>query len=63
MSRSRRRLVLRFRDELAFDPYSALLANAPQAMQDAKGTAQNTEALPLRLEPLGMAGAQINMSA
>jgi predicted porin len=32
--------------ELAFDPYSALLANAPQAMQDAKGTAQNTEALP-----------------
>jgi predicted porin len=32
--------------ELAFDPYSGLLANAPQAMQDAKGTAQNTEALP-----------------
>jgi predicted porin len=32
--------------ELAFDPYSALLANAPQALQDAKGTAQNTEALP-----------------
>ena len=35
------------RGELAFDPYSGLLANAPQAMQDAKGTAQNTEALPL----------------
>lgn len=34
------------RAELAFDPYSALLANAPQALQDAKGTAQNTEALP-----------------
>jgi predicted porin len=34
------------RGELAFDPYSALLANAPQALQDAKGTAQNTEALP-----------------
>jgi predicted porin len=34
------------RGELAFDPYSGLLANAPQAMQDAKGTAQNTEALP-----------------
>jgi predicted porin len=34
------------RGELAFDPYSGLLANAPQALQDAKGTAQNTEALP-----------------
>jgi predicted porin len=32
--------------ELAFDPYSGLLANAPQALQNAKGTAQNTEALP-----------------
>jgi predicted porin len=32
--------------ELAYDPYSALLANAPQALQNAKGTAQNTEALP-----------------
>ena len=43
------------RAELAFDPYSALLANAPQALQDAKGTAQNTEALPYDFEPLGMA--------
>ncbi|HXL66543.1 MAG TPA: hypothetical protein VN938_15960 [Xanthobacteraceae bacterium] len=34
------------RAEFAFDPYSGLLANAPQALQDAKGTAQNTEALP-----------------
>src|SRR5580704_4174641 len=34
------------RGELAFDPYSGLLANAPQALQNAKGTAQNTEALP-----------------
>jgi predicted porin len=34
------------RGELAFDPYSAQLANAPQALQNAKGTAQNTEALP-----------------
>jgi predicted porin len=34
------------RGELAFDPYSGLLGNAPQALQDAKGTAQNTEALP-----------------
>jgi len=33
-------------NELAFDPYSLLLANAPMALYDAKGTAQNTESLP-----------------
>jgi predicted porin len=32
--------------ELGFDPYSLLLANAPQAMQNAIGTAQNAEAIP-----------------
>jgi hypothetical protein len=43
---------------LAFDPYSLLLANAPQAMQDAKGTAQNQEALPFDSSRWGWLAAQ-----
>jgi hypothetical protein len=41
---------------VAFDPYSALLSNAPQAMQNAIGTAQNHGNYTGRLEPLGLAG-------
>ncbi len=33
--------------ELAYDPYSFLLSNAPQAMQNAIGTAQNQEGSPI----------------
>ncbi len=33
-------------NELAFDPYSGLLANAPQAMQNGIGQFQNQQALP-----------------
>jgi hypothetical protein len=33
-------------NELAFDPYSLLLANAPQAMQDAKNVPINQQAIP-----------------
>jgi len=33
-------------NELAFDPYSLLLANAPQAMQNGIGVPQNQQALP-----------------
>jgi len=33
-------------NELAFDPYSLLLANAPQAMQNGIGVAENLQALP-----------------
>ncbi len=42
-------------NELAYDPYSLLLANAPAALAVAKGTAQNTEALPFELEQVGLA--------
>jgi predicted porin len=45
-------------NELAFDPYSALLANAPMALYVAKGTAQNTEALPFDSSRWGWLGAQ-----
>ena len=43
-------------NELAFDPYSLLLSNAPQAMQNGIGVTQNQAGLPYELEPLGMAG-------
>ena len=43
-------------NELAFDPYSLLLANAPQAMQNGIGVAQNQQAQPYELEPVGVAG-------
>jgi predicted porin len=33
--------------ELAFDPYSLLLSNAPQALQNGIGVAENQQALPL----------------
>ena len=33
-------------NELAFDPYSALLANAPQAMWNARGVAENAQLVP-----------------
>ena len=42
-------------NELAFDPYSLLLANAPQAMFNAIGVPENKQ-LCLRLQPLGLAG-------
>jgi predicted porin len=45
-------------NELAFDPYSALLANAPMALYVAKGTAQNTEALPFDSSRWGWLAAQ-----
>ena len=41
--------------ELAFDPYSLLLANAPQALQNGIGVPANQQALPFELEPLGLA--------
>jgi hypothetical protein len=44
-------------NELAFDPYSLLLSNAPQALQNAKGTAQNQEALPIDSSRWGWLGA------
>ena len=43
-------------NELAFDPYSLLLANAPQAMQNGIGVAQNQQAQPYELQPVGVAG-------
>ena len=43
---------------LAFDPYSLLLANAPQAMQNAIGTAQNQEAFPFDSSRWGWLAAQ-----
>jgi hypothetical protein len=43
---------------LAFDPYSLLLANAPQALQLAKGTAQNQEAIPADSSRWGWLAAQ-----
>jgi predicted porin len=45
-------------NELAYDPYSLLLANAPMALYDAKGTAQNTESLPFDSSRWGWLGAQ-----
>ena len=44
-------------NELAYDPYSLLLANAPAALAVAKGTAQNTEALPFNSSRWGWLGA------
>ena len=43
-------------NEFAFDPYSLLLANAPQAMQNGIGVAENLQAQPYELEPVGVAG-------
>jgi predicted porin len=45
-------------NELAYDPYSLLLANAPAALAVAKGTAQNNEALPFDSSRWGWLGAQ-----
>jgi hypothetical protein len=42
----------------AFDPYSLLLANAPQAMQNAIGTAQNQEMLPFDSSRWGFLAAE-----
>ena len=47
------------RGELAFDPYSGLLANAPQALQDAIHVPLNTEALPVNSSRWGWLAAQI----
>jgi predicted porin len=44
---------------VAFDPYSLLLANAPQAMQNAIGTAQNQEAIPYDSSRWGWLADQI----
>jgi predicted porin len=44
--------------ELAYDPYSLLLANAPQALQDAKGVPQNAQALPVDSSRWGWLAAQ-----
>jgi predicted porin len=44
-------------NELAYDPYSLLLANAPAALAVAKGTAQNNEALPFDSSRWGWLGA------
>ena len=43
-------------NEIAFDPYSLLLSNAPQAMQNGIGVAENLQAQPYELEPVGVAG-------
>ena len=43
---------------VAFDPYSLLLANAPQAMQNAINTAQNQDALPFDSSRWGWLGAR-----
>jgi predicted porin len=44
---------------LAFDPYSLLLGNAPQALQNAIGTAQNQEAIPADSSRWGWLADQI----
>jgi Gram-negative porin len=49
--------------ELAFDPYSALLANAPQAMQNSIGQAENTQALPFDSSRWGWLAGQIYSGA
>ncbi len=43
-------------DELAFNPYSLLLANAPAAEFNAIGVPQNQWEVPYELEPVGLAG-------
>jgi predicted porin len=45
-------------DELAFDPYSGLLANAPQALQNAVGVPLNQQALPVDSSRWGWLAAQ-----
>jgi predicted porin len=47
------------RGELAFDPYSALLANAPQALQNAIGVPLNAQALPVDSSRWGWLAGQI----
>ena len=42
------------RGELAFDPLSGLLANAPQAMQDAIHVPLNQQEIPVELQPMGL---------
>jgi len=44
---------------VAFDPYSLLLSNAPQAMQNAIGTAQNQEGSPIDSSRWGWLADQI----
>ncbi|MBV1698030.1 MAG: porin [Hyphomicrobiales bacterium] len=45
-------------NELAFDPYSALLANAPQAMQNAIGVPLNQQLIPVDSSKWGWLAAQ-----
>jgi predicted porin len=45
-------------NELAFDPYSALLANAPQAMWDARGVPENQQLIPYDSSRWGWLAAQ-----
>ena len=45
--------------ELAFDPYSGLLANAPQAMQDAIGVPRNQQEIPVDFSRWGWLEANI----
>src|SRR5579863_5782405 len=47
------------RGELAFDPYSGLLANAPQAMQNAIGVPLNQQEIPVDSSRWGWLAAQI----
>jgi predicted porin len=46
--------------ELAFDPYSALLANAPQAMINSIGVPENHQAIPYDSSRWGWLAGQIN---
>ena len=50
-------------NELAFDPYSFLLANAPQAMQDAKGVPQNQQQLPIDSSRWGWLAGQTSSAS
>ncbi len=43
-------------NELAFDPYSGLLSNAPQAMQNGIGLNAESGGSTVQLEPVGVAG-------
>src|ERR1700689_1663653 len=45
-------------NELAFDPYSLLLANAPQAMWNARGVPENQQLVPYDSRRWGWLGAQ-----
>ncbi len=45
--------------ELAFDPYSALLANAPQALQNSIGVPQNLQEIPVDSSRWGWLAGQI----